>query len=90
MHKHLNITVSGKVQGVFYRVFTRDEAQKLNLCGFVRNEPNGDVYMEVEGEEEILKKLIERCKIGPPRSSVKEVNFTEDEIKNFNSFEIYR
>jgi len=53
--RHLNIRVSGKVQGVFFRASTKEQADQLGVKGFVRNEPNGDVYIEVEGDEEKLK-----------------------------------
>jgi acylphosphatase len=88
--KHYNITVTGKVQGVFFRVYTEEEAKKLGLKGFVQNEANGDVYMEAEGEEEQLKRLIEWCETGSPKSTVKEVKISEGEIKNFSDFIIKR
>lgn len=88
MMKHYNITVSGKVQGVFYRQSTLEIAKQFKVKGFVRNELNGNVYIEAEGEEEQLKKLIEGCKKGPPRANVTDVKFTEGEMKNFFVFEI--
>ena len=90
MIKHHNITVIGKVQGVFYRQSTFEIANQLRIKGFVRNEPNGNVCIEAEGTEEELKKLIEWCKKGPPRANVVDVKFTEGEMKNFFSFEIKR
>ena len=86
MLKHFNITVTGKVQGVFYRAFTKTEALKLGLSGFVRNESNGNVYIEAEGEIGQLEKFIESCKIGPPKAIVSEVKVTESELKNFSDF----
>jgi acylphosphatase len=88
--KHYNITVSGKVHGVFYRQGTFEMAQQLGLNGFVQNESNGNVYLEAEGTEEQLNKLIEWCKKGPPRAVVNAVKFSEGEIKIFSLFEIRR
>jgi acylphosphatase len=88
--KHVNITVSGKVQGVFYRAFTHKEAQRLQLKGFVRNQPNGDVYIEAEGEETVLQEFISWCKTGSPKSVVKEVNVQEGDLKKFVEFKIDR
>ncbi|MBU3924497.1 acylphosphatase, partial [Patescibacteria group bacterium] len=51
MEKHLMIKIFGKVQGVSFRYYAREEALKLNLCGFVRNEFGGAVCIEAEGEE---------------------------------------
>ncbi len=83
---HLNIVVSGKVQGVFYRANTQLECQKLGICGFVRNESNGDVYIEAEGTQEQLDQLVKWCKIGPSKANVKEVVVTKGIIKEHSSF----
>jgi acylphosphatase len=88
--KHYNITVTGKVQGVFYRAFTQKEAQRLHVLGFVRNQPNGDVYIEAEGEEAVLQEFISWCKKGSPTSVVKEVRAQEAELKKFSEFKIDR
>jgi acylphosphatase len=88
--KHFNITVTGKVQGVFYRASTQTQAHKLGLNGFVRNEPNGDVFIEAEGEETKLQKLVDWCSIGPPNAIVDEVRVLDGEIKNFSGFSIKR
>lgn len=88
--KHLNITVSGKVQGVFFRAFTQKEAQRLQLNGFVRNQSNGDVYIEAEGDEHTLNELIDWCRKGSPNALVKEVKASEGELKKFTEFRIDR
>ena len=88
MIKHCNILVSGKVQGVFYRQSTLNIAKQFGIKGFVRNEPNGNVFIEAEGNDEQLSKLIEWCKKGPSRAVVSEVKFTDGELKKFFSFEI--
>ncbi len=88
--KHYNITVKGRVQGVFYRQSACEMAGRLGLTGFVRNEKNGDVYLEAEGTSDLLGRLIEWCRKGPPRASVTEVNFSEGTLQNFSSFDIRR
>ena len=88
MHKHFNITIIGKVQGVYYRANALEQAQSFGINGFVRNEKNGNVYVEAEGTEEKLNTLIAWCKRGPTRAVVKEVIVTEGEMQNFIGFEI--
>lgn len=90
MLRHFNITVTGKVQGVLYRASTQAQANKLGLNGFVRNEHNGDVYIEAEGEETKLQKLVDWCSIGPPNAMVDEVRVLESEINNLSGFSIKR
>lgn len=68
--KALGFRVEGKVQGVWFRAFTRDTATRLGLRGWVRNEPDGSVSGEVEGEEEVVDRFLEALRQGPPRSRV--------------------
>ncbi len=88
--KHLNIRVSGRVQGVFFRASAKEQADQLDVRGFVRNEPNGDVYLEAEAEEEKLKLFLEWCAHGPKRASVKSTRVEESDLKSFISFEVRR
>lgn len=67
------ITVAGKVQGVFYRDSARREALRLGLTGFVRNDPDGTVYLEVEGEEGALRQFLWWCSKGSPQAKVTNV-----------------
>lgn len=88
--KHLNIRVSGKVQGVFFRASAKEQADELGVKGFVRNEPNGDVYIEAEGDEEQVKIFSDWCKRGPNRARVDSFKIEEADLKNFASFEVRR
>lgn len=62
MAKHLEIKVYGKVQGVSFRNFASQKAHELAILGFVRNEMNGTVYIEAEGEEENLRRFLDWCR----------------------------
>lgn len=77
MNKHLDITVRGRVQGVGFRAFVKHVAEKLAIKGTVKNQDDGSVFIEAEGDESQLNLLIEKCKSGPPLSSVKKVNVAE-------------
>ncbi|HMV07363.1 MAG TPA: acylphosphatase [Cyclobacteriaceae bacterium] len=88
--KAVKIRVTGRVQGVFYRASAKDAAVQLMLKGFAQNQPDGSVYIEVEGDEENLNSFIAWCKHGPPRASVSNVVVEETGIKKFQRFEIRR
>ncbi|MBQ4819681.1 acylphosphatase [Aquimarina sp. MMG016] len=88
MLKHYNIKATGKVQGVWYRQSTLQKATELNLKGFVKNVPDGSVYIEAEGTEDQLQNLLDWCKEGPQFAMVQDVSFKEDKIKSFTDFEI--
>ncbi len=70
MRKRIHGTVSGRVQGVFFRASTRDRARELGLSGWVRNLPNGRVEFVAEGEENTLQELLRFLRVGPPGARV--------------------
>jgi acylphosphatase len=90
MTKHFNLTITGKVQGVFFRASTQAEATSHGVTGFARNEPNGDVYIEAEGSEDKLNHFLEWCNKGPERAKVERVLVEESEVFGFTTFEIRR
>lgn len=90
MVRHYKIKVFGKVQGVYYRQSTMEKSLELGVKGFVRNEPDGSVYIEAEGSEEQINKLIDWCNTGPPLASVLEIQVSEGELKKYSCFEIRR
>jgi len=87
----VDILVTGKVQGVWFRDFVRKTANNLELNGWVKNNPDGSVSAVVEGEEEIINRLIDKIKIGSPLSKVEDVEVKWYTFENkFNSFKIIR
>src|SRR3546814_11539266 len=79
MKKHLNIKITGKVQGVWFRDSTKAVANQLGITGFVRNEPDGSVYAEAEGTSLKLNNFVEWCREGPDRAEVSDVQVTEND-----------
>lgn len=90
MKVHKNLFISGKVQGVFYRVSTQEAAIKLGLKGFVCNQPDGSVYAEVEGDEMAVFSLIEWCKTGPKFAKILEVRVEDGDFTDFVDFQVKR
>ena len=84
------IRVFGHVQGVFFRASARDEARRLGLAGFARNEPDGSVSIEVEGDERALAQFVDWCHEGPPRARVERVEVQEGEAVGHTGFVILR
>lgn len=70
MTKRWRINVKGKVQGVFYRKSTAEQATQLGLLGWVKNESDGSVLLEVEGEEKALAPFVNWLHNGPPMAVV--------------------
>ncbi len=90
MNKHFKVTVSGKVQGVYFRAATKQMADLLGVKGYVLNLENGSVYIEAEGEEKAVHRLVDWCHHGSENAVVEKVSVQEDVIQNFTDFEIRR
>ena len=72
-HQRLSVRVSGRVQGVYFRAFTRNRARALGLTGWVRNEYDRSVYLEAEGPRAGLETLLAAVRQGPPDARVDHV-----------------
>jgi len=77
MTKSLKIRVKGRVQGVGFRYNTRRMAQKYDISGYVKNEPEGTVYIEASGEEEAMDRFVLWCHKGPAWARVDKVEVQE-------------
>jgi len=84
--KHLNIKIYGQVQGVSFRYYSKEQANALGLTGFVRNATDGSLYIEVEGELEVLEKFIDWCRIGPSLAQVEKIEIEEGKVKGYKEF----
>lgn len=88
--KHYKLRIIGKVQGVWYRASSREKAVELGLSGFVRNEPDGSVYAEVEGPAAAVDRFVDWAQNGPPRAKVEQVTVREDPPVGYEAFEVRR
>lgn len=86
--KHYDVKIFGRVHGVNFRWATMAKARRLDLTGFVRNEPDGSVKVEVEGQEDDLETFLAWCHHGPLFAKVRNIEFVEGNLKSYNSFEI--
>ncbi|MDP4240450.1 MAG: acylphosphatase [Bacteroidota bacterium] len=89
MKRHYNITVRGRVQGVGFRYNARRQAMTLGLDGFVKNMPDGSVYMEVEGNQVDLDEFVYWCHTGPSYSRVLDVIVSISNLEGFTGFSAY-
>ena len=85
----VKVTISGRVQGVFYRTSTRDKADELGITGYVKNLANGDVEAVFQADPDTVEQMIQWCYKGPPSSAVQSVVTQKLESPEmFHSFEI--
>lgn len=88
MKRSVKLTISGSVQGVFYRNFVREKAEGLNINGFVRNLENGNVEAFLEGDNDKVEAMIEECKTGTKYATVKNVEIKEEKFQGLKGFNI--
>ena len=82
--------ITGMVQGVKYRVTAQREARQRGLTGWVRNEPDGAVLIDVEGHPEAVDAFLTWCSKGPPGARVTAVETTVADPAGYEEFTILR
>ena len=88
--KRVHILVSGDVQGVGFRWYTREQAMERGLGGFVRNLPDGNVEAVFEGDPAAVDECVEWCRSGPRSADVRSVHVREEDPKGDSEFRIAR
>ena len=85
----IHVKVRGRVQGVWFRAFTRETAEKLDVTGWVRNLPDGSVEALAEGDEAAIREFLDALREGPPLARVVDVQVeTQEPANEFEKFEI--
>ena len=91
MNSRTHIYVKGRVQGVFYRTWAKEQADKLRVVGTVANLGDGRVEIVVEGQRRVLEKFAELLKEGPRLAKVEHADVVWETATNeFKTFEILR
>jgi acylphosphatase len=89
MKKAVRVYYRGTVQGIFFRIFIKENADKRGIKGFARNLEDGRVEAWFQGEKDMVDDMIEVCKIGPRHSQIKNVEIKEEKWQDdFREFKI--
>jgi acylphosphatase len=83
-----HVFVSGRVQGVYYRATTREQARERGVGGWVRNLDDGRVEAVFEGPEPAVEAMVEWCHEGSPQASVADVTVEYEEPEGLDGFEV--
>jgi acylphosphatase len=84
----VQVRVTGRVQGVAFRWHAQEEALRLGVVGWVRNEVDGSVVVHVEGEDDAVDALVEWCRHGPPSARVRDLAARDAAMSGATSFEV--
>ena len=90
MRINRQVKVFGRVQGVFFRQSTFQKALELEIKGWVKNEPDGTVQVEIEGNQTAVLEMERWLKSGPPLAKVENIKVTDGEEKGYQDFLIKR
>lgn len=88
MKKSVRLYISGTVQGIFFRQFVKDNAERSNVRGFVRNLEDGRVEVFIEGDNENVDKMIDICQKGPKHCKIDKVDIQEEKFQDFKEFKV--
>lgn len=88
MKKSVRVYIDGTVQGVFFRAFIKENAERYNVKGFVRNLEDGRVEVFLEGDVNNVNKMIEICKKGQKHSQIRNVEVKAERFQDFRTFKV--
>lgn len=88
MKKAIRLYLSGLIQGIFFRGFIKENAEKLGVKGFVRNLEDGRVEIFIEGNPEEVNKMVAICKKGPKHAEIKKVEEKSEKFQSFKTFKV--
>lgn len=90
MKKSIRLYITGSVQGIFFRQFVKDHADKRKIRGYVRNLEDGRVEIFLEGNQEDVDAMASICKRGPQHSQIRNVEEKKESFQDFKEFKIIR
>ncbi len=82
----VHVIITGRVQGVWFRGWTKQEARARNLTGWVRNRRDGSVEAVFQGTRQETDEMLARCRIGPPAANVTEIQISPIDAEVFSDF----
>ena len=88
MSTAVDVTVTGRVQGVSFRWYAVQEANRLGVTGWVRNEPDGSVAGHFEGDPAAVEEMVDWCREGPRPAQVQRVVRRDGAVTGATSFEV--
>lgn len=89
MNTRVHLLISGRVQGVCFRYYCRDEAKRVGVRGWVKNLPDGRVEIMAEGDQEPIRTFVDWCRHGPPHAQVTDFNETYGPATGVGEFDSF-
>ena len=83
-----HLSISGRVQGVFFRAWARDQAERLGVTGWVRNCPDGHVEAHIEGDPAAVEQMIKKLRDGPAAAEVENLRIWDADTFDYDGVEV--
>jgi acylphosphatase len=83
-----HVQVTGRVQGVFFRAWTREQAERLGVHGWVRNCADGSVEAHIEGAEDRVGQMVELMRHGPSGARVDDLEARDAQLEMHGGFSV--
>jgi acylphosphatase len=83
-----HVTISGEVQGVFFRETARRKATEAGVAGWITNRSDGRVEAVFEGPAEAVDEIVEFCRVGPTAATVENVDVETEETEGLSGFDV--
>lgn len=90
MKKTVRLFISGNIQGIFFRDFIKQQADRLGTKGFVRNLEDGRVEVFLEGDVDSVNAMVEICRKGPQHAQVRKLEEKDEKYQGFKDFRVMR
>ena len=90
MKKAVRVYIFGTVQGVFFRSFIKEQAEKLGLKGYVRNKEDGSVEAWLEGDSGKVDEMIELSKKGPEHAVINRLDIVDEKLQDMKEFKVIK
>lgn len=90
MKKSIRLFITGAVQGIFFRQFIKEHADKNNVRGYVRNLEDGRVEVFLEGDLQNVENMLQICKRGPRHANIRTIEEKPETFQSFKEFKILR
>lgn len=88
MRKSIRLYITGSIQGIFFRQYIKDQADKNKINGFVRSLEDGRVEVFIEGIVDNVNSMLQVCKAGPPHAKIRNVEEKPAPFQGFKEFKI--
>lgn len=90
MKKSIRLFITGSVQGIFFRQFIKDKADKIGVKGYARNLEDGRVEIFIEGNKDNVEQMLAFCKQGPQHAQIRSIEEKQESFQDFKEFKILR